>query len=69
MLASRARIDVYHGHLAYSRESCEMEDRLADRQTGQGKAGQKISERNPKALWALRQSRCSAAFLFSFPYP
>lgn len=37
--------------------------------TGQGKAGQKISERNPKALWTLRQSRCSAAFLFSFPYP
>ncbi|KDB26219.1 hypothetical protein H109_01965, partial [Trichophyton interdigitale MR816] len=46
MLVSRARIDVYHRHLASSREGCEMEDRLADRA---GKAGQKISERNPKA--------------------
>lgn len=47
MLASRARIDVYHRHLAYSREGCEKEDKLADRA---GSAGQKISERNPKAL-------------------
>ncbi|EZF75795.1 hypothetical protein H105_02746 [Trichophyton soudanense CBS 452.61] len=46
MLASRARIDVYHRHLAYSREGCEKEDKLADRA---GSAGQ-ISERNPKAL-------------------
>ncbi|EGE07306.1 hypothetical protein TEQG_06215 [Trichophyton equinum CBS 127.97] len=52
MLVSRARIDVYHRHLASSREGCEMEDRLADRA---GKAGQKISERNPKAPYSTKR--------------